>query len=68
VKCEKSVQLDKNKSIKIFNKAKTLFIKINYTIIEVMSDGIVLSDLLKEKRKFLTWSEILLVIKNLRYS
>lgn len=53
---------------KVFNKGEGLVIKINYCILEIISDGVILSDFLREKKKFLTWQEVFTIIKNLRFS
>lgn len=40
---------------KIFNRNEDLTVKINYCILEIIADGVILSDFLREKKRFLTW-------------
>lgn len=37
------------------NINESVSLKINYSILEIINDGIIVSDFLKERKKFITW-------------
>ena len=52
---------------KRYTKDQPLAIKVNYVRVEIIKEGLVISDFLREKKKFLTWLETFKMIKKLKF-